>query len=131
SLWCLSVEYLDGAAPAEAPTRAAPNRGKTDYKEVMAPADFAVFAQLRDVRKAIAQAEAVPVYTIFTNEQLAQMVTTRATTKAALARIDGIGEARVTKYGEQVLAVLAGAWGTEANGHEAGGAPVRGDPRPE
>jgi HRDC domain-containing protein len=32
----------------------------------------------------IAQADAVPVYMVFTNEQLAQMVQARATTKTAL-----------------------------------------------
>ena len=66
-------------------------RAKTDYKEILSEPDFAIFAKLRDVRKAIAQSEAVPVYTIFTNEQLAQMVTSKATTRAALAKIDGLG----------------------------------------
>ena len=45
-----------------------------DYKEILKSEDFAVFARLRDLRKEIAQAEAVPVYTVFTNEQLAQLV---------------------------------------------------------
>jgi hypothetical protein len=40
----------------------------------------------------------VPVYTIFTNEQLAQMVQSRATTKAALEKIAGVGDARIEKY---------------------------------
>jgi hypothetical protein len=46
-----------------------------DYKEVMNEADFAVFSRLRDLRKVIAEKEAVPAYAIFTNEQLAAMVT--------------------------------------------------------
>ena len=95
-----------------------------DYKETLSPADFAIFAKLRDVRKAIAQTEAVPVYTIFTNEQLAQMVGSKATDRAALAKIDGVGDARLDKYGPRFLAVLTSAWAGETVAHEASGKPV-------
>ncbi len=92
--------------PAEAKKTALARRAKVDYKEVLSPEEFAVFARLRDVRKEIAQVEAVPVYTIFTNEQLAQMVQTRATTKAALEKIAGVGDARIEKYGPRILEFL-------------------------
>ncbi len=59
-------------------------RGRAkDYKELLNPEDFAVFAHCAEPRKAIAQAEAVPVYTVFTNEQLAQMVTNRVRSQRA------------------------------------------------
>ncbi len=77
-----------------------------DYREVLSAEDFAVFAKLRDLRKEIAQGEAVPVYTIFTNEQLAKMVQAKATTKAALEKVAGVGDARIEKYGARVLEVL-------------------------
>ena len=95
--------------------RGAARPGKIDYREVLSPEDFAVFARLRQLRKEIAQAEAVPVYTIFTNDQLAQMVQSRATTKAALEKIAGVGDARIEKYGPRVLEFLARQWdGNEA-----------------
>jgi superfamily II DNA helicase RecQ len=84
-----------------------------DYRVVLSPADFAVFARLRQARKELAQGEAVPVYTVFTNEQLAQMVQTRATTKAALETIAGVGDARIEKYGLRVLEILRQSWGGE------------------
>jgi superfamily II DNA helicase RecQ len=64
----------------------------------------------------------VPVYTIFTNEQLAQMVQVRATTKAALEKIAGVGDARIEKYGSRMLDVLAksGLKDNEASGKSAG-----------
>jgi superfamily II DNA helicase RecQ len=111
SLWCFCVDYLD--SPSSGGPRGAPGsagRPKVDYKDVLTPEQFAVFARLRDLRKEMAQVEAVPVYTIFTNEQLAQMVQQKATTKAALEKIAGVGEARVEKYGWRVLEVLAAAW---------------------
>ena len=58
------------------------------------------------------------MYTIFTNEQLAQMVQTRTTTKAGLEKIAGIGDARSEKYGGRMLELLARAW---KGPHEADG----------
>ena len=77
-----------------------------DYKEVLKPEEFEVFSRLREWRKAAAEKEGVPVYTVLTNEQLAQMVQKKVSTKAALKEIEGVGEARVEKYGEAVLRVL-------------------------
>jgi len=40
---------------------------------------------------------------VFTNEQLADMVKKRVSTKAALKEIEGVGESRIEKYAEAVL----------------------------
>jgi superfamily II DNA helicase RecQ len=95
-------------------------RGK-DYKEILSPDDFAVFAKLRELRKEMAQAEAVPVYTIFTNEQLAQMVQDRCGSKADLEKVAGVGDARIEKYGPRFLGLLQDQW---KDSNEAGGKPV-------
>lgn len=111
SFWSFCIDYLDGPAPgnhsSNRPTNAKP---KIDYKEVLKPEEFTVFARLRDLRKELAAAESVPVYTIFTNEQLAQMVQTRATSRAALEQIAGVGEARLDKYAGRMLDLLLSAW---------------------
>ena len=52
-------------------------RGKVDFKEVLSDPEFAVFARLRALRKERADAEGVPAYALFTNEQLAEMVQRR------------------------------------------------------
>lgn len=85
SFWSFCVDYLESGSGGDG--RSVGQRGKVDYKEVLSAEDFAVFGRLREVRKEIAAAEAVPVYTIFTNEQLAQMVKVTAADHAAL---DGI-----------------------------------------
>ena len=103
SFWTFCVEYLDSPAGA-APW---PSKGpKVDYKELLKPEEFEVFSRLREWRKAAAEKEGVPVYTVLTNEQLAQMVQKRVNSKAGLKEIEGVGEARVEKYGEAVLKVL-------------------------
>jgi len=65
SFWAFCIEFLDGPVGAEKSRSSGP---KVDYKEVLSVADFAVFAKLRDLRKAISEKEAIPAYAIFTNE---------------------------------------------------------------
>ena len=45
-----------------------------DYREVLSDEDFASFSKLRELRKKIAEKTGVPVFAVFTNEQLSQMV---------------------------------------------------------
>jgi superfamily II DNA helicase RecQ len=92
---------------------------RTDYREVLKEQDFAVFAQLRSLRKAVAEREGVPAYALFTNEHLAEMVLKRAATATALGTIEGVGKARMEKYGALFLDVLGKAFG--ASERAAGG----------
>jgi len=106
--WCFCVEYLDGAKVS---SNAKPS-GRTeriDYKEVLPPEDFALFARLREVRKELAAVDAIPVYTVCTNEQLAEMASKRPGSLTALKVIEGLGEAKVAKYGQRLLDVIAAA----------------------
>jgi hypothetical protein len=106
SYWSFCVDYLEsgsGGSVAAAKPGSGAGRARVDYREILSPEDFAVFARLRQVRKDLAQSESIPVYTVFNNEQLAQMVQGRATTKAALEKIAGVGEARIEKYGARML----------------------------
>ena len=107
SFWVLCVDYLPSAGSI--PGQVFGKKARIDYREILAPEDFALFVKLRDLRKQIAQAEAVPVYTIFTNDQLAEMVRLRANSKADLEKIAGVGDARIGKYGSKFLEPLQAA----------------------
>lgn len=100
SYWSVVVCYTESADKP-------PVRGRVDYREILSPADFAVFAELRKLRKEIADAEAIPPYAVFNNEQLAELVSRRVATPAAVGEIDGIGPARVEKYAGRFLARIA------------------------
>lgn len=108
SFWAVCVSVAEG--PGALPAAVKAGGRKPDYREVLNEADFAVFARLRALRKSIAEAEGVPPYAVFTNEQLAAMVTARVATVEALAAIDGVGPARVERYGPSFLALLGVAW---------------------
>lgn len=114
SFWALCVVVAAGPGPLpdtlKAPERRSGSRGATlariDYKTVLNAADFAVYAALRGWRKATAEQEGVPVYAVFTNEQLAEIAQRRVATLAELGEIDGIGAARLQRYGAAVIALL-------------------------
>jgi superfamily II DNA helicase RecQ len=101
SFWTFCVEYLESSPTGNA--FLAGKSPKVDYKEVLKPEEFEVFSRLREWRKGVAEKEGVPVYVVFSNEQLSAMVRQRSATKAALKEIEGVGEARVEKYGAAVL----------------------------
>lgn len=120
SAWALCVSF-ESAEGRPSPSK---RSGKIDYREVLDAQDFAVFAQLRTLRKALADSEGIPAYAVLTNEQLAELVQRRVQTTIALQEIPGIGEARIEKYGEHFLSLLRKAFanknaGTAELPHEA------------
>ena len=105
SFWSFCVEYLDGAGAGA--LLSGGKLPKVDYKEALKPEEFEVFSRLRDWRKGVAEKEGVPVYVVLTSEQLAQMVQKQVKSKAGLKEIEGVGDARVEKYGEALVQLLA------------------------
>jgi len=106
SFWALTVEYMEGTAQSST-TSGRPGKERVDYKEILSPADFALFAKLRDWRKATSEKEGIPVYAVLTNEQLAAIATKHPASPAQLREIEGIGEAKAGKYGMPVLGLVA------------------------
>ncbi len=104
SYWALSVEYMDITGGGQKSSYG--RKQKIDYRDVLSDDDFTIFSKLRELRKTIAESEGVPVYAIFTNEQLAEMVTRKIETKMNMGNIAGIGEAKLEKYAEPFLKLL-------------------------
>jgi superfamily II DNA helicase RecQ len=110
--WSLVVthEAPRGAVVAPAPAPLAPaaaaGRSEVDYRQVLPPEQFAMFSKLRQLRKDISHRDNVPPYALFNNEQLAAMVTSGVRTAAQLGALEGVGPARVSRYGEAFLALL-------------------------
>lgn len=88
-----------------------PSGERVDYRDVLDPNQFELFSRLRDLRKQIAVADGIPVYKVFSNAQLAEMVQQRIYDAAGIARIPGIGKARVDKHAAAFLPVLQEAFG--------------------
>lgn len=104
SFWSLCIRYLESTIEANAaPVK---RSGHVDYKEVLSEKNFEVYSELRALRKTIAEAEGVPVYALFTNAQLAAMVEKSVVSLTQMGEIDGVGQSKLDKYGEQFLGNL-------------------------
>jgi superfamily II DNA helicase RecQ len=120
SFWTFCVDYMEQGSGGKV-NASGGRRSRIDYQEVLEPDEFVLFARLRDLRKDLSGSEGVPVYAIFTNEQLAQVVQKRVTSKASMHAISGLGAARIEKYGDRTVAVTSEYWSQH---HEEGGTPV-------
>ncbi|MFJ9414627.1 DNA helicase RecQ [Streptomyces sp. NPDC101227] len=128
------------------PEKAARAAAKAKSKGKRAPVDLPaealpVFEALRAWRGSTAKEQGVPAYVIFHDATLREIATARPTTTSALGAVNGVGENKLAKYGQQILEVLAGRDGAEPAGDgpagaggaaDAGGAAARADgPRGE
>jgi DNA helicase-2/ATP-dependent DNA helicase PcrA len=73
----------------------------------VAAAESPVFAALRSWRLERSRADDVPAYVVFSNATLEEIAARQPTTLAELASVSGVGPAKLDKYGEEVLRVLA------------------------
>lgn len=105
SYWAVCVTWLaqESALIPHKATQTAKKKPRVDYKSVLNETDFQCFSELRDLRMHLAEQEGIPVYNIFTNEQLAQIVQQRITSQSALLSLNGVGQTRVEKYAEPFL----------------------------
>ena len=115
SAWAFCVEYVLASPALSSNPRSQLSRNRIDYKTILSPDEFTIFSLLRELRKELSQQEGVPVFALFNNEQLAQMVQRRCSSKADLLGIEGIGEAKVEKYSEKLLLTLSRLKSTPPN----------------
>ena len=73
----------------------------------LAPKDERLYEALREMRRALAAAKKVPAYIIFPDSVLLGIARARPSNRDELSEISGIGEAKLSMYGEAVLRVVA------------------------
>jgi superfamily II DNA helicase RecQ len=98
--WVFLVEY---GTETKAPQNTTQQQPRVDYREVLNEVEYAIFDKLRTIRKELSEKQGIPVYAVFSNEQLASMVKKQPKTAKELQSIAGIGEARVKQYGEAFI----------------------------
>ncbi|MFF8483844.1 DNA helicase RecQ [Streptomyces antibioticus] len=96
-------------AASKASGSSSSGRGKTKAAVAELPAELLpAFEALRAWRAEQAREQGVPAYVIFHDATLREIATAWPTSVAQLGGIGGVGEKKLTTYGEGVLAVLAG-----------------------
>jgi superfamily II DNA helicase RecQ len=117
--WTVTMSVLVDYSETDAnpkPAKAASSR--VDYREVLQPDEFDRYVRLRELRKQLAEDEAIPPYAIFTNEQLAELAKIDSPSKEKMSQIPGVGKARMTKYSDRFLERLQSDL-PDAPAHEA------------
>ena len=69
-------------------------------------ADQPLFEALRAWRSATAKAQHVPPYVIFHDRTLAEIAAAKPISRATLARLNGVGEAKLAHYGAAVMEIV-------------------------
>ncbi|HZA15868.1 MAG TPA: RecQ family ATP-dependent DNA helicase, partial [Pseudonocardiaceae bacterium] len=92
-------------------TAQAAKAARTARSRRAAPIDLSekavpVFEQLRAWRAAAAKEQGVPAYVIFHDATLRQIAIETPSTLAELGTVNGVGESKLAKYGQQILDTL-------------------------
>ena len=93
------------------PAHAKPGRKPKEPPPPPDPAtwDESLWEALRTRRTELAKAQAVPSFVIFHDATLREMVHHRPHTLEEFARLTGVGETKLCRYGDEFLAVIS-AW---------------------
>ncbi len=90
----------------EAGAKASRTRRRGRETISLGPADQPLFEALRAWRASEAKSQHVPPYVIFHDRSLAEIAAAKPGSRAALAAINGVGEAKLAHYGDSVLQVV-------------------------
>jgi ATP-dependent DNA helicase RecQ len=100
------------ARPGAGLPSGAPGAAPAELSELSAEAT-AVFDKLRAWRADAAREQGVPAYVIFHDATLRQIATRSPSTLVELSAINGVGQAKLTRHGQQILDLL-GSPGSQA-----------------
>lgn len=104
--WTVMVEYRQAGHTSREHKI---GKGKKDdsYKDILTEKDWPLFKVLKEWRGETSKKEGVPPYIICTNRQLAEVAVKRPASLNALHDINGIGEAKIRKYGRALIGLVS------------------------
>jgi ATP-dependent DNA helicase RecQ len=91
---------------ARSARRAPSARREAAATPLAAPQDDGLFESLRALRKALADEQGLPPYVIFHDATLREMAQRRPLTLTDFAGIRGVGDAKLSRYGERFIEVV-------------------------
>ncbi|MDT0681344.1 DNA helicase RecQ [Roseicyclus sp. F158] len=83
-------------------------------RALVADEDAPLLSALKAKRRALAEAQRVPAYVVFNDRTLIEMAQSRPESLDAMARIGGVGEKKLERYGAEFLSVIAGEGAPDA-----------------
>ena len=91
----------------EDPARTKTHRGRAPQATDVSPEDAGLWDALRACRRDLADEQGVPAYVIFHDKTLHDMLQRRPSNEAELLSVNGVGQAKLERYGARFLEVLA------------------------
>ena len=95
----LAVPRLQAISKSTTGAKGRSRKDDYDYDEIL-------FTKLRTLRKTIADAQGVPPYVVFNDASLAEMAEQQPQTPNELLRVNGVGERKLEKFGDDFLALI-------------------------
>ncbi|MBM4394960.1 MAG: HRDC domain-containing protein [Deltaproteobacteria bacterium] len=109
--WGLLVRYRD--APGGRDGRGDREEPRKDWRADLDAEAARLYDELRLWRGRQAKRDGMPPYIILNNRELAEVAARRPATLTALREINGVGEAKAERWGEEILAVVAAAFAAQ------------------
>lgn len=104
--WSVILEYKSVLPPGEIITGKKGSLRSEKYKELLTENDWPLFNRLREWRAERVKKDGVPPYIVFNNIQLAKITVTRPSSLNALQQIEGVGNAKREKYGNEIIHII-------------------------
>ncbi|MBD5786924.1 ATP-dependent DNA helicase UvrD2 [Cellulosimicrobium terreum] len=105
------TRFLDGMWPADGDARTPGRRTRSGQARLRLTGEYdrALFDELREWRREVAQETDKPAFTVLVDDTLAAIAETRPGSVSQLARINGLGPAKIDRYGPTILEIVARA----------------------
>lgn len=91
--WSFCIQYVEDQSPY------LKNKERPNYKQLLDEAEYKRFSAMRDIRLRLANADGLPAYAVFTDEELAELAKIEVLTLSNMKNAKGVGEKKVEKYG--------------------------------
>jgi len=112
----LTVELRRDPLPPPRGRSGSGRKGRDAAAELADDGDRALFEVLRAKRMQLAKAEGLAAYMVFADRTLIEMAQRRPATARELETVHGVGAAKLTRWGEEFLAVIRAAGEGESAG---------------
>lgn len=106
---CGACDVCLGEAQPRKNGRAAGRKVQSPPPPPAGPVDPLLLAELKKLRTALAREEGVPAYCVFPDKTLGEIASRKPKSDAELLEVQGVGEAKLAKYGATFLKVVNSA----------------------
>ena len=96
------VRYTEPASPRSR----RPDEERKDWRADLDDVGKVRYDELRLWRGRVAKRDGLPPFLVFSNREMAEVANRAPSTLAALQEVDGVGEAKARRWGEEILAVI-------------------------